>query len=324
MPDKPDGLFSSQGLTSRSRIAQDPRTERLTLCLANLMVPLIIPSLSSFCHLPSSWLLFSGTSCLRLQLLKKIFRLLLNALLDRLFVPLNLRTRVLQWVHCTPSAGHPGISATLQLVTNRFWWSTLHADVIKFVHQCTTCNIVKASHLRPAGLLQPLPVPQRPWSHIAVDFVTDLPRSQGFTTILSVVDRFSKAYRFIPLAGLPTALQTAEALLHHVFRLYGLPEDIVSDRGSQFTSRVWRALCSQLNINVSLTSGYHPQANGQVERLNQDLTRFLRTYCHRNQQDWSRFLVWAEYAQNSLRKPSTGLTPFQCMLGFRRGGLPGA
>uniref|UniRef100_A0A8C2FK93 Gypsy retrotransposon integrase-like protein 1 n=1 Tax=Cyprinus carpio TaxID=7962 RepID=A0A8C2FK93_CYPCA len=236
---------------------------------------------------------------------------------DRLFVPSGLRHRVLQWVPCTPSTGHPGIAATIQLVSNRFWWASLQSDVIKFIHQCSVCNTVKSSHLKPAGLLQPLPVPQHPWSHIAVDFVTDLPPSQGFTTILSVVDRFSKSCRFIPLTGLPTALQTAEALLNQVFRLFGLPEDIVTDRWSQFTSRVLKELCSKLNINVSLTSGYHPQANGQAERLNQDLIRFLRTYCHQNQQDWSRFLAWAEYAQNSLLKPVTGLTPFQCVLGFQ-------
>ncbi len=121
----------------------------------------------------------------------------------------------------------------------------------------------------------------------------------------------------IPLPKLPTALETAESLCNHIFQFYGLPEDIVSDRGPQFTSRVWSAFCRNLNINVSLTSGYHPQANGQVERLKQELTRFLRSYCHRNQADWSRYLIWAEYAQNSLRKPATGLTPFQCVLGFQ-------
>ena len=83
--------------------------------------------------------------------------------------------------------------------------------------------------------IQPLPVPQRPWSHLSVDFLTDLPPSQGNTTILVIVDRFSKSCRLIPLPGLPTALQTAEALFTHVFRHYGVPEDIVSDRGPQFT-----------------------------------------------------------------------------------------
>lgn len=215
----------------------------------------------------------------------------------------------MQWVHNFPSAGHPGVTATIQLITNRFWWSTLQRDVIDFVHNCSICNISKSSHQCPAGLLQPLPIPQRPWSHISIDFITDLPNSRGFTTILTVIDRFSKACRLIPLTKLPTAFETAEVLMEQVFRFYGLPEDIVSDRGPQFTSRVWSAFCQQLNINVSLTSGYHPESNGQVERLNQELTRFLRSYCHLNQQDWSRYLLWAEYAQNSLRKPSTGLTP---------------
>lgn len=110
----------------------------------------------------------------------------------------------------------------------------------------------------PAGLLTPLPTPQRPWSHIAIDFITDLPNSQGNTTIFTIIDRFSKACRLIPLPKLPTSLETAELLCNQVFRFYGLPEDIVSDRGPQFTSRVWTAFFKHLNVNVSLTSGYHP------------------------------------------------------------------
>ncbi|KAG1928582.1 retrotransposable element [Pimephales promelas] len=234
-----------------------------------------------------------------------------------LYVPETLRARLLDQVHSSPSSGHPGITATVQLLQNRFWWPTLTPDTINHIHNCSHCQTSKSPRTLPAGLLCPLPTPQRPWSHIAVDFITDLPNSQGYTTILTIVDRFSKACRLVPLTKLPTAFETAELLCNQVFRFYGLPEDIVSDRGPQFTSRVWTSFFKNLNVNISLTSGYHPQSNGQTERLNQDVIRFLRTYCQQHQQDWSRYLFWAEYAQNSLVKPATGITPFKCILGFQ-------
>lgn len=135
--------------------------------------------------------------------------------------------------------------------------------------------------------------------------------------ILTIVDRFSKAGHFVALPKLPTALETANLLVEHVFHLHGIPSDIVSDRGPQFTSQVWRQFCKSLGATVSLSSGFHPQSNGQTERINQELEAALRCVAAKDPTLWSSQLSWIEYAHNSQLSPATGLTPFEASLGYQ-------
>lgn len=235
----------------------------------------------------------------------------------QLFVPSSVRSQVLQWAHAARFTCHPGVHRTIRFLQRYFWWPTLARDAREYVAACTTCARNKSSNQPPSGLLQPLPTPGRPWSHIALDFVTGLPASKGNTVILTVVDRFSKAVHFVALPKLPTALETAHLLTTHVFRLHGIPEDIVSDRGPQFTSRVWREFCSALGAKVSLSSGFHPQTNGQAERANQELEAALRCVVSTNQTTWSDQLPWIEYAHNCLTSSATGVSPFEASLGFQ-------
>uniref|UniRef100_A0A8C5QDJ5 Gypsy retrotransposon integrase-like protein 1 n=1 Tax=Leptobrachium leishanense TaxID=445787 RepID=A0A8C5QDJ5_9ANUR len=235
--------------------------------------------------------------------------------------PENLM-EVLKNIHDSPMAGHEGIRKTLHRARQLYRWLSLKKDITDYVHSCPKCNMMKSPKCKPVGLLQPLPTASTPWSDLSMEFIVDLPPSQGNTAIMVVVDRFSKMAHFLPIPGLPTASETASLFLKEIVRLHGVPSSIVSDRGVQFTSKVWSAFCQALDIKIRLSSSYHPQSNGQTERVNQQLEQYLRCYSSYQQDDWSNLLPTAEFAYNSQIHDSIHNTPFFVNYGFHPSTLP--
>lgn len=191
------------------------------------------------------------------------------------------------------------------------------ADTLELVSACSVCACSKATYHAPVCLLHPLSILNCPWSHITVDFVTGLPSLEHNTTILTTVDRFSEAVHFVPLAKLPSFLETAHLLIVHVFRLLDTAQDIMSDQGPRFVSHVWRAFCQALGASASLSSGYHPQHNCLTEWANQDLESALCCVASCFPASWSTQLPWMAYAHNLLVGSATGMSLFMVINCFQ-------
>lgn len=241
---------------------------------------------------------------------------------DRMFVPDDdeLRLRLLRSCHDNAAAGHPGRAKTHELLSRNYYWPNMGQAVKRYVRNCHTCSRSKASRLPYQGLLQPLGTPNARWEDIAVDFIVELPRSKNETTgqfcknIMVVTDRLSKQRHFIA-CGSTNAKHTAQLFLHHVWKHHGLPTTIVSDRGTQFTSRLWQRLCQRLGISTRLSTAYHPESDGQSENSNQGLEQYLRAYVNYSQDDWVNWLPLAEFAINNHQSATTGVTPFYAVYG---------
>lgn len=236
---------------------------------------------------------------------------------QKIYLPSTpLRLKVLTERHDSPAAGHFGIHKTLELVSRDFWWPGWRKFVKDYVKSCDACARAKTSRHQPHGLLQPLPVPEGPWNSISMDFISDLPVSKGHDTILVVVDRFTKMAHFIACNKNISAEETAELVLRHVVRLHGLPNDIVTDRGTQFTSKFWSRLFELFGTQIKLSTAFHPQSDGQTERVNQILEQYLRCYINYQQDNWTSCLPMAEFAYNNAEHTSTKQTPFHANYGY--------
>ena len=236
----------------------------------------------------------------------------------RLYVPDHdpLRLHLIKLHHDTPAAGHPGRSKTLELLKRTYHWPRMHQDVDRYVRNCHTCQRSRTSRHAPYGILRPLPIPDRPWQDISMDFVTGLPWSQGFDAIWVVVDRLTKARHLVPCRTNTDANDLADLFIANVFRLHGLPDSIVSDRGPQFASAFWKRLCDRLSIDRKLSTSFHPETDGQTERVNAVMEQYLRAYVSHLQEDWSTWLPLAEFAANNQASETTGASPFFGMHGF--------
>ncbi|RVW50368.1 Transposon Tf2-2 polyprotein [Vitis vinifera] len=210
----------------------------------------------------------------------------------RLYVPKwgNIRQNLIKECHDTKWAGHPGQRRTRALLESAYYWPQIRDEVEAYVRTCLVCQQDKVEQRQPRGLLEPLPVAERPWDSVTMDFIIGLPKLEDSGSIIVVVDRFSKYATFIAAPTDCTAEETARLFLKHVVKYWGLPKFIISDRNPRFTGKFWTELFKLMGSELHFSTSFHPQTDGQTERVNALLELYLRHFVSANQRDWAKLL----------------------------------
>jgi RNase H-like domain found in reverse transcriptase/Reverse transcriptase (RNA-dependent DNA polymerase)/Integrase zinc binding domain/Chromo (CHRromatin Organisation MOdifier) domain len=242
---------------------------------------------------------------------------------NKAYVSMNKRHGCVTKLHEDRLGGHPGIKKTLERVQQHYAFPRMKKVVEEVVKECETCIKSKAARHKPYGLLEPLPTPERAWGSISMDFITKLPSSTvpdgtdvKYDSIWVVVDRLTKWAYFIPFRETTTAEQLAYHFERNIVSQHGLPDDITTDRDKLFTSKFWQALMKRLDIKSKLSTAFHPQTDGQTERLNQVIEQYLRCYINFEQDNWVDLLPTAQLAYNSSKTETTHIPPFFANYGY--------
>ncbi|KAF7149817.1 hypothetical protein RHSIM_Rhsim02G0207800 [Rhododendron simsii] len=227
----------------------------------------------------------------------------------------GLRTNIIAEYHNTTVGGHSGIEKTTRRIKRTFYWKGLQKDVQRIVSECDVCQRFKGENVHVPGMLQPLPIPKRLWSDISMDFMERLPKSHGNTTIFVVVDRLTKYAHFMALRHPYTAKDVAQLFLDNVYKLYGLPSTIVSNRDAIFTSKFWQELFQLQGSQLHLSTAYHPQTDGQIEIVNicLEIMGLSRGMVKRNNRAMVQVLVqWSRF----FLEDATWMTMMSCFPSF--------
>jgi len=220
---------------------------------------------------------------------------------NRWYIPKDegLRRTIMEAEHDSKIAGHFETYKTICRVRANLYWPKMDENITEYVRSCDVCQRNKVIRHKKYGLLEPFEVPMRPWTAISIDFIVRLPKSDRYTKIWVIVDRFSKMAHFIPLRTEEDIKELAMTFVKEIWRLHGLPESIVSDRDTRFTSKFWTSLMQLLQVKRNLSTALHPESDGQTERVNQTEEQYLRSYCSYQQDDWVSLLPFAEQAYNT-------------------------
>lgn len=235
----------------------------------------------------------------------------------KILVPpdMKLQNLIISALHDSPVGGHSGAFVTYQKVKQLFVWTRMKMMIKEFVAACQVCQQAKSERVKYPGLLQPLPVPKFAWQVITMNFIEGLQVSHSYNCIMVIVDKFSKYAHFLPLSHPFTAYKVAMLFMEHIFKLHGLPESIVSDRDKVFTSTLWKELFRLAGTTLQMSSAYHPQTDGQTERVNQCLEGYLRCFVHSCPNKWKDWLSLAEFWYNTSYHSSLDKTPFEVLYG---------
>ena len=236
----------------------------------------------------------------------------------RWYVPAgSLRNELLRETHDAKWAGHPGEERTLALLARSYYWPKMGEDVQAYVKSCLVCQMDKTEMKNAAGLLQPLPIPERPWESISMDFITGFPKVHDFKSIFVVVDRLSKYVVFIPAPDACPVEEATKLFFSNVVKHFGSPRDIVSDQDARFIGRFWVELFKLLGSELKFSTTNHPQTDGQTERINALLEEYLRHYVTATQKNWVDLLDTAQLCYNLQRSSTTGMSPFKLAIGVQ-------
>jgi hypothetical protein len=237
---------------------------------------------------------------------------------ERIIVPKdhNLRKQILEEAHLSKFSMHPGSTKMYQDLKQNFRWTHMKREIEKYVSECDICQRVKASHLKTTGILQPLPIPSWKWEDINMDFIVGLPNtSQKHDSIWVIVDRLTKIAHFLPVRTTYNAKKYAEIYLDQIVRLHGVPKTIISNHGAQFIARFWEQLQHALETKLIRSSAYHPQTDGQTERINQILEDMLRACILQYDKNWDKCLSLTEFSYNNSYQTSLKMALFEALYG---------